>query len=245
MPVVVLRVPIDFDGDPPEVDSWVECARKQLRDPPDLDQMEEGDSFALFDRNDMTEEWSTTSRRVIVLIMSENALIFDEHGELIDDPSNFLPGGIQPLREGDNPFLSELGKGDGQGDSYYRFPTAALLGDTTPVETTSDNDDDDDDDKSKKTEEDLLQMVKPGARIMMCFGGPGVCEPDTSLSQPPPCTIYLHTHILLCCALAQGVTHQNRPRGSAPWWLRSSPKRASGYSVSTMVTSRDTRPLFS
>ena len=73
MPVVVLRVPIDFDGDPPEVDSWVECARKQLRDPPDLDQMEEGDSFALFDRNNMTEEWSTTSRRVIVLIMSENA----------------------------------------------------------------------------------------------------------------------------------------------------------------------------
>ena len=163
MPILELHMPADFEGDNPEVDSWEETARRQLEHPPNLEALEEGDALALLDRNDFTEEWSEERRKVFALIDTDDAYIFDEHGELIDEPANFLPGGRQPLRGDDcGGFLFELGAGDGKGDAYYKLPTAELL--KTPVESASEDDED---------EVDLDKIIYQGARVQVCFGGPG------------------------------------------------------------------------
>ena len=66
--------------------------------------VEEGDTLAMQDRNCITEEFE---RKVFVHVVDdESAFIFDEYGEAIDEPSEFVSAGRQSLR-GDHSFFEE------------------------------------------------------------------------------------------------------------------------------------------
>lgn len=105
--LIELKIPACIpDCDELPVHSWIETMRDQTVSDP---QMEVGDTFALLDRSCFTEAWKTTSRRVFVTRISEaQVLIHDSNGELVDEPENFTPGGLQAYA-GDHSFLEEWG----------------------------------------------------------------------------------------------------------------------------------------
>ena len=61
------------------------------------EKVEEGDTYALLDRNCFTEAFI---RKVFVLVVDDWSYIFDEFGKIIDDAAmdaaNFTPGGQMP-----------------------------------------------------------------------------------------------------------------------------------------------------
>ena len=101
--------------------SWLETAHQQLQEHPiTLDGLEEGDTLAMWDRNNWDQPWP--GREVLVhMAADQHILLFDAAGVRIDEPESFVPNGLQPIR-GDNGFASEW---DGQ-DAYYCIPTVAL-----------------------------------------------------------------------------------------------------------------------
>ena len=77
--------------------------------------VEEGDTLAMQDRNCITEEFE---RKVFVHVVDdESAFIFDEYGEAIDEPSEFVSAGRQSLR-GDHSFFEEW---TDDGNGYYQL----------------------------------------------------------------------------------------------------------------------------
>ena len=118
-----------WEGDPQESRSWEELAQDQLQFENDWrENLESGYVLALHDRNCFVEEWS---RRVLVLVDDECVYVFDESGQPIDEPSNFVPLGRQELY-GDKGFLAELASGE-----YYRLPPASSLVNVEPSASSS------------------------------------------------------------------------------------------------------------
>ena len=77
--------------------------------------LEAGDTLAMLDRNCIREEFV---RRVFVLAATEEiVIVFDEHGQPIDEPGNFVEGGWQQLH-GDHSFMEEW---TGSDDGYYQL----------------------------------------------------------------------------------------------------------------------------
>ena len=116
----MLSKPEDYDGDwDDETDySWDNLARQQLALEDFGTTLEDGDVYALLHRNGLLQDWS---RRCFALIDGENAYIFNELGVPVDDPSNFVTKGCQPLY-GDHGFIEEFDGGNGE---YYRKPQPA------------------------------------------------------------------------------------------------------------------------
>ena len=121
--MVMLRVPENvYDLEDQDIGcSWEELAAKQHRG--DLgevtkENLEEGDTYALLDRNCITEQY--TNRVFVHVATDEYVLVFDENGMPIDDPSNFVVNGWQKLH-GDHSFLEEW---TDDGDGYYQLPAA-------------------------------------------------------------------------------------------------------------------------
>ena len=118
--MVVLRVPENgYDLDDQDVGcSWEELVVKQHRgDFGEItkEDLEVGDTLAMLDRNCITEEFV---RRVFVLAATEeDVIVFDEHGQPIDEPGDFVEGGWQQLH-GDQSFMEEW---TGTEDGYYRL----------------------------------------------------------------------------------------------------------------------------
>ena len=153
--------------------------------------MEEGDTFALHDRNCIAQEWSATSRKVFVTRHDvKYVMVHDTEGRLIDDPSNFTPGGVQPFfSTGDgNSFTEEWDATDPEG-SYYFAPQHDSTGPAATMNTIIDTIADD------SVGLDALPMVaRPGR------GAPTAGEADeeglaasmsisvTPLSSPAPST---------------------------------------------------------
>ena len=97
MPSLALQMPEDHELEEFDTLTWPELARDQLEKPAEMfasENMEEGDVYALLDRASPADE---TWRRVFVLIDTDHAIIFDENGKLIDEPSAVV-GGRQVLR---------------------------------------------------------------------------------------------------------------------------------------------------
>ena len=95
--------------------------------------VEQGDTIAMLDRNCITEKFG---RRVFVHLEDEvYAFIFDEDGNPIDEPSNFVTKGQQKL-EGDHGFLEEWSTDDsgyymvGMLEPQQSAPATALTGTT-------------------------------------------------------------------------------------------------------------------
>ena len=118
--MVVLRVPENgYDLDDQDVGcSWEELVVKQHRgDFGEItkEDLEVGDTLAMLDRNCITEEFV---RRVFVLAATEeDVIVFDEHGQPIDEPGDFVEGGWQ-LLHGDHSFMEEW---TGTEDGYYQL----------------------------------------------------------------------------------------------------------------------------
>lgn len=113
--------------------------------------------FAFEDRSSFADDW----RRVFVLVSDEEMLVFDENGALLDEPDNGTPGGRQPLLDNGagvghdgKDFASEWQQG------YYRLPSAESLGATL-----------DDGGGGGGGGEIPPELLEPGARIKMAFGG--------------------------------------------------------------------------
>jgi hypothetical protein len=73
------------------------------------------------------DDWSATSRQVFVCRVSESSVaVYDKDGLLIDDPANFVCGGLQGFRDcdGDHFFLGEWTNDPEAG--YYRVPPREL-----------------------------------------------------------------------------------------------------------------------
>ena len=112
----------DWTAETGECPSWEYLAEQQLKEQflaGDLNELNEGDVLAMQDRNCITQEWP---RRVFVLIGLEHAYIYDESGKLIDEPSNFVCKGQQPLRADGHGFIDEW-----TGEQYYRIPPLAAV----------------------------------------------------------------------------------------------------------------------
>ena len=96
-----LQLPEGCELDEYDTDcTWDELAAKQGDGQPfgvvSPTTFEEGDCAAFLDRNSLAAE---LSRRVFVLMVDEtHVLVFDEHGERIDEPSEFVDNGRQNLR---------------------------------------------------------------------------------------------------------------------------------------------------
>ena len=90
-----------IDLTPEEVPSWDELAKQQQdagQTTIDFAGELAGDILALYDRTSLTEEWGPHSRRIFAWIYSEtNMCIYDENGQVLDEPEHFTPAGIQPL----------------------------------------------------------------------------------------------------------------------------------------------------
>jgi|EP00966_Prymnesium_polylepis_P163457 hypothetical protein len=107
--MVLLRLPRDVEGDDVDCDDWEDAVRIQIECGLDTFQpgtLEEGDALAMLDRSCFTADFS---RRVFVLVYNEDSVyIFDEHGQIIDEPGDFTPGGRQPFNDGDgHSFIEE------------------------------------------------------------------------------------------------------------------------------------------
>ena len=80
---------LDFDLEGTWDDVW------QAQDAPksDLEDLEEGDCFAMEDRNNLAKEWP--GRKVFVGMGDDDDVwIFDEHGGLIDEPGEGVDKGL-------------------------------------------------------------------------------------------------------------------------------------------------------
>ena len=98
--------------------SWESLADEQLRgEMGDLSfkNLEEDDVLAMLDRNCYNDkDW----RKVFVWVEStNNIMLFDEHGAIIDDPANFVPGGRQKMFDEEKGFENDWVK-----EGYYRLP---------------------------------------------------------------------------------------------------------------------------
>ena len=73
-------------------------------------EMEVGDCYAMLDRNCIADDWSVASRRVFVVRVTASSVgIYNQNGELIDEPDYFVSEGQQPFlsTDGDHSFLEE------------------------------------------------------------------------------------------------------------------------------------------
>ena len=98
-----------------------------------------GHCLALEDRNSLAEEWP--GRRVFVVRGATSACIFDEDGDAIDEPSDFVSAGVQPLEDEDESKTF----GHDWDAGFYRYNHEHKEKDEDDEEEEEDDDDDVDD----------------------------------------------------------------------------------------------------
>ena len=92
--LITLSMPELMDIDDPEVRSWESLVADKAG--MQTGAMEIGDTYAMYDRNSFAEDWSVDSNRVFVTrVDNDFVVINDADGRLIDDPANFVSGGLQ------------------------------------------------------------------------------------------------------------------------------------------------------
>lgn len=110
-----------------ETDSWAEIAEQQSGldeeeaiTPDRFVEADVGEVLAMYDRNRFDQPFE---RRVFVMLGDDEVYVFREDGSRIDEPSNFVVDGAQPL-EGDESFISDWkGEGGDSNSAYYRLAT--------------------------------------------------------------------------------------------------------------------------
>ena len=99
---------------------WEFTAEMQTFSRVDFSNIEPGDTYALLDRMTLDQPFL---RRVFALIVDKTAVIYDEDGDILDEPGNGTPGGLQMLLRGEEgneqSFEAEC---DADGMQYYSVP---------------------------------------------------------------------------------------------------------------------------
>ena len=94
--------------------TWDEQRQAQVEPASDLEDLEEGDVYALEDRNNLAQPWP--GRKVFVgMGNGHDVWVFDEHGVLIDEPDEGVVQGLQSF-DGHGGFKEDWAEG------YYRVP---------------------------------------------------------------------------------------------------------------------------
>ena len=123
--------------------TWDEVWQAQLVPESDLEGLDEGDVFAMEDRNELAQQWP--GRKVFVGMGDGNDVwIFDEHGGLIDEPAEGVDKGLQPF-SGDGGFKADWSEG------YYRVPPREQV--------------------EEPPAGGVGAIVREGLRVMMAFSG--------------------------------------------------------------------------
>ena len=113
--MVLLVVPI-ADGDDMDFGDvdWQQCAATQvLPEYANFSDADEGDMFAMEDRNSLASEWP--GRKVFIGFGGDCVYVFNENGILIDEPDEGVRKGCQAFSEGEDHFQGDVSEG------YYRF----------------------------------------------------------------------------------------------------------------------------
>ena len=117
------------EGDAYEADTWSDMANQQGDFRPG--EMEEGDCFALHDKNCIAEDWTAASRKVFVMRVDETPRHVSASTTWRDScahrrvSTDFVEDGKQLFSSGDNSFTSEWSSDVGA--SYYCTPKVLKL----------------------------------------------------------------------------------------------------------------------
>jgi len=133
-----------------------------------------GHCLALEDRNSLAEEWP--GRRVFVVRGATSACIFDEDGDAIDEPADFVSAGVQPLEDEDESKTF----GHDWDAGFYRYNHEHKEKDEDDEEEEEDDDDVDeagkkaggDDGGGAEVDQQLPDIAAVGKRIKLCMGIP-------------------------------------------------------------------------
>ena len=144
---LVVEIEDEDDVDFGDVDWEHLCGTQALPLQADFGDAEEGDVFAMEDRQCVAEEWP--GRKVFVGMSEGCVWVFDEHGKLINEPAEGVALGFQPFSGLDMSFQDRLAEG------YYRLvPRQQEQQQQEPAAGSFDT------------------TVVEGARVQMAFGFP-------------------------------------------------------------------------
>jgi len=121
--------------------------------------------LAFLDRTELTVP---LERRIYVVVLENEVLLFDEIGEVIDEPGAFTPGGRQSF-EGENNFLQEW-----TDDTWYKLASATDVSEPEPSQTPSPTTQEAPPLPQDPEEQAAWELAADGQRLKVSIGQPAL-----------------------------------------------------------------------